>query len=161
MDRDINGDGLRLVPNSLPGDTMAVDLFSTFATDTSSEEVGVWFEDILDDGSGLGFQLRRYTSKAVEKARTKIWNANRKHLVKGKMPEAMDEKLAVELMATAVVVNWKGVADPNNPDQELPYSTDASVALLTKLPNLRRVIAALATNMDNFKAETREEVAGN
>lgn len=140
---------------------MAVNLFDAFATDTASEEDGKWFEDILDDGSNFGIKLRRYTSKAVDKARQKLWNANRKFLVKGKMPEAHDERLATELMATAVVVDWKGVADPNNPEQELPYSPEVAIALLTKLPNLRRVIAMLATQMDNFKSESTEEISGN
>lgn len=140
---------------------MAVNLFDAFATDIESEENGKWFDDVLGDESGLGFKVRRLTAKAVDKTRSKLMTAARKFIVKGKLPPEKDEELLCELLAQAVVVDWKGVANPNKPDEELPFSVEAATALFKKLPNLRRVILSVASNMDAFKAETTEEVEGN
>ena len=138
-----------------------LNLHDTFMTDTTSEEDGKWFYDILGDDSGLDLKLRRLTSKAVDKARTKLWAANRKHMVKGKMPADHDEKLLAELLATAVMIDWHGVANPDSPDEALPYSPEHAHAFLVKLPNLRRIVVSISGDMAQFKADATKEIEGN
>lgn len=140
---------------------MPVNLFDAFSTDIESEEIGKWFEDVLNDESGLGFKVRRLTAKSVDKTRNKLMTASRKYVVKGKLPPDKDEQLLCELLAQAVVVDWKGVANPEKPDEEWSFSVERATYLFTKLPNLRRVILSISGDMANFKAETLEEVEGN
>lgn len=136
-----------------------VSFASMFATDQNAEENGKWFEDILGDGSNINIKLRRMTSKTVERARQRISLENRKHLVKGKFPEEIDQKLLYDLLADAVVVDWSGIND--NDEQEVPYSRDTVFEYVKAFPDFRRIIVGLSTEMAAFRAESATEIEKN
>ena len=136
-----------------------VNLFDAFETDVDAEENGKWFEDILNDGSGLDIKVRHLGSQAAVKNLQRLMQANRKHMVKGKLPKEVDQRVLIEHLAQVILIDWSGVLDKDN--QPIPYSKESAELILTKLPKFRQTVMQLAQNMDGFKAEAQEEIAGN
>lgn len=138
---------------------MGISIYDAFQTDMDAEQEGKWFYDILGDESGIDVKLRRFTSKASIKARQRITTLYRKFAKKNKFSDEMQDKIITEQMAEAIVVDWKGVLDSDG--TEIPYSKDAALLLLTKLPNLRIALMQMAIDMDNFRTEAEEAALGN
>jgi hypothetical protein len=136
-----------------------VNIFDLFETDVDAEENGKWFEDIMQDGSNLGIKVRCMTSQAAIKNLTRLMAQNKKHMVKGKLPEEIDKKILIQHLASTILIGWKGVKGKDN--KPIPYSTEAAELILTKLPRFREAVVRLAQQLDAFKAETQDEVAGN
>ncbi len=136
-----------------------MNIYAAFKTDEESEESGKWFEDILGDGTNLAIRVRRGTAKVVEKTRNRLIKEYRKFLVKGQLSDAKNEELAIEILAQAALVDWKGIKDAD--DVELPFSVEAARKLLTDLPNFRRVVGGIAGDMEFFRAEAQAEIEGN
>lgn len=136
-----------------------ISIFDAFETDVDAEENGKWFEDILGNESGIDIKVRRMTSSAAAKNLQKHMTAARKHMVKGKLPPEVDKRILIDHLAEAVLIDWRGVLDRDGTPIE--YTKEAAALIMTKLPNFRIAVQTAASNMDNFKGETQEEVAGN
>lgn len=138
-----------------------ISLYHVLATDKNDEENGKWFNDILGEDTGINIKLRRLTAKVVERTRQRIMLANRKFQDKaGKYPEDVDLRMVCEYLAESVIVDWAGMVDQDG-ETEVPYSYEAALKFCTDLPEFRRIVLALAGNMEAFRAEAREEIAGN
>lgn len=135
-------------------------IYTIAKTDADSEENGKWFDDIFEEGSGISLKLRRMTSQAYIKVLNRLMQENRKLMVKGKFPKDVDMRLLVESMAEGIIVDWKGIVVEEG-GEEIPYSKDAAIKLMTELPDLKSTVRNLAQSMAAFRAETKEEIAGN
>jgi hypothetical protein len=134
-------------------------IFNIALTDRDSEENGKWFDDIIEEGSGIRMKLRRMTAKVVSKTMTRKLTENRKFMVKGKYPAEIDERMLVETLAEAVIVDWEGISTDG--ENQLPYTVENAETLLTKLPDLRRQVQIIANSLAAFRAEEKEAVLGN
>lgn len=139
--------------------TSGVNIFDAFETDISAEENGKWFEDILGDGTGLGIKVRHMGSQVATKNIQRLMQANRKLMVKGKLPPEVDKRVFIEHLSQVVLIDWKGFLDKDN--APLPYSPENAAYLLEKLPKFREAVVRLSQSMDAFRVEATEEIAGN
>lgn len=136
-----------------------VSIFDICETDSSAEEDGRWFKDIFGDGTNIDVKLRHITCSESMNVRRRLDRANRRLMVKGEYPTPVAIKLLIEQVAEAVLVDWRGIIDREG--NEIPYSKDAAIKLLTELRTFRDGIVAMAQSIDNFRVEDREEAEKN
>jgi len=149
----------------LPDDEV-LSIFDICETDTAAEEEGRWFLNIYGDKTNIDVKLRRMTSKRSLEARRRLDKGYKKHIKNGVCPDHVLEKILIEQLAEAVLVDWKGIKVPETVDGkrvavELPYSKEAAKMLLEKLPNFRLAIIMMSQDIDNFRIEDREDTVKN
>lgn len=133
-------------------------IYQLAKTDQTAEVNGKWFTDFFEPGSGIDFKLRRLKTKPVVKVMNRVMAENRKHMVKGEYPEAIDEAMLIETFAEAVIADWRGVSDGEN---DIPYSKEAAMKLLTELPDLKDTINRIASQGASFRADLEADVEKN
>lgn len=74
------------------------------------------------------------------------------------VPEDVKKDITVKCLARTVLLDWEGVYDG---DEEIPYSYDNAVRVLTELKDFRELVIRLAGNMDSFKEKKDRELEGN
>lgn len=135
-------------------------IFDLLETDATSEEEGRWFRDIFEDATGIDLKLRRMTSKASIRARR---NLDKQYKSKMNKRGEYDEDTALiviaKQIANGVIVDWDGVYDRDG--TKMPFTAANAEMLITKLPALRDAIMVVASEMDNFRIEQREETEKN
>lgn len=146
-DTEVNSDDL----------VKAASIFDIYETDVSAEEDGKWFENFKE--TGIDLKIARFQSKRSIKAREKHEAAYRRFQKKGKLPEEIAEKVIVEQMADAILLDWRKM--PDRDGAEIVYSRAAAAMLLTKLPNFRLDIIQTAVDMDNYRVEDKKATLGN
>lgn len=142
-------------------------IFDLVDTDTNAEEDGRWFYDIFgtrDDtdpetNPGVDIKLRRSTCKAAARVRDRLNREARTIQRKGPLPPEVNARFNATILAEAVIVDWRGMFDADG--SEIAFSPEKAQELLTRLPNWRQIINAMASDLDNFKAERAEAVLGN
>lgn len=134
-------------------------IFDAFETDVDAEENGKWFEDIIGDGSGLNLKIRHMSSQAATKNLQRLMQANRKHMIKGKLPAEVDKRVLIEHLSEVILLDWAGVLDREG--NAIAFSKENAFAVMTKLPKFRETVIRLAGNMENFKADAETEIVGN
>lgn len=133
-------------------------IFEYYTTDVESEENGKWFEELQP---GFSIKLRRVTSKAYLQARRRILKHNRKFARNGLFSPEQQERMLIEAMAEGLIADWRGPAMRDLEGNALPYSKEAAVMLLTKMPALRQEVIVICGTIDNFRVEAREALEGN
>ena len=131
--------------NMTPDD--AVDVFEAFASEVDLEKQGVWITI-----RGIDFCIARAGGSNIEfiKAAQKHISPFAKLAEQGKVSESvMHEKLAI-VFGTTIIKGWRGMKGK-------PYSKEAAVDLLKRLPNLLFEIKAQADAFENFR---RSQVEG-
>lgn len=136
-----------------------INALTLFQVDTSAEDKGVpitygtttiWVRSLsAPDIQAIYDRQRRDQSK--------IRQANG-----GTLPPAIVEMNDIQIVS-ALVTDWSGLPDPENPTQELPYSPDAAKRLFARrdLRNLRAALYAEAISAENFRKANLEQVEGN
>jgi hypothetical protein len=133
-------------------------LMDAFGTDLELEKEGVWVEllkDVLVKVRPLGND--RYL-RLVEKLKSKHSAAYRS----GTIDPEIDRNIQIRAVAKEVLVDWKGVEDPDT-GEELPYSYDNAKRLLSDKRIKRfgiRVIEASA-EQETFRQYEEEETEKN
>lgn len=135
-------------------------IFDLCETDASAEEEGRWFRNIYGNDTHIHVKLRRMTSKKSLEARRRLERGFRKYMKDGIWPEEILEKMLIEQIADAILIDWENIKIPEVVDGkktlvELPYSKDAARMLLTRLPNFRNALAIMSNDMDNFRIEEK------
>lgn len=137
--------------------TKRVSIFDLYETNQDLETNGKWFEEF---GPEVKIKIRRYTAPASRKVRDAILKPYLKqYKTAEKIPEEIMEDLTAQHLSRGVVTDWSGVFDRDG--NEMPFSPDNVYALFRALPDLTKEVLLLSINMDNFKAEKKEEIKGN
>lgn len=121
-----------------------------YATDEAAEQDGKWF----DLSTTTKIKLRSYTSQKSRDVRRhldKPYDGIRR--VGGIVPDDVQEKLLIQQMAKAIIVDWKGLTENKI---EVPFSAAKAEELLTKYPKFRNQLAAIVANESSFDAEKLE-----
>jgi len=137
-------------------------------TDREMEEKGVWFK-VLD--TGVRFLTRRYHGGNVDamNAMRELADRHTTTDANGKPTVETDsssyEEGLFEVWANHVFLDWEGVTaydiDPEQPEEEIPYSPEACVALMKAIPETFAVLSVEAVSRENYLAALRKEKAGN
>lgn len=140
---------------------MLTDLDDLFATDKTSEEDGVW----VDVTKSIRFKIRSYGAKAVGDLREKLTKPFQTMLRAGvKIPDEENEQIALQVIAGAVLADWKGVTakTEDGAEVEVPYSAEVALEYLSRLSKLANFVIGISTDGQFFKADAlREDGAGN
>ena len=124
-------------------------------TDVKKEDEGVWYYPYGD--ANAGFLLGRYGSRRFKAARVAAREKYARDLATGDSEE-VSEKIAVEVMAEAIVLDWKGVKDDG---KELPYSKENAIKVLGDpgLHDLRDLLVAQASSGSRYLAAEVQKTA--
>lgn len=128
-----------------------------FGTVEEDAELGKWFKL----SAKISIKVRRYSSKSSRKVREALEAPFAAQLkIPGfKIPPDTLEAINTEHLATGILADWTGVKDVKGND--VPYTKDAAVQFLTRLPDLRNVIASFSLDLDNYRAAVKEGTEGN
>jgi hypothetical protein len=137
-------------------------IYDALETDASAEEDGRWFNDFLGAAAKGDIKLRSFTSRKSIDVRNQLDMQNVR-LMKpdGTWPREVSQKLLIEHLAQAIIVDWRGAAFRSKDGKEIPYSIDAARELLTRLPHFRMRVGALANRLEGFQAENQADVEKN
>lgn len=133
-------------------------IFDQYETDQDAEENGKWFRDVRP---GISLKLRRATSRKAMEARRRVIQRYRKLAKDGQFSKEIQDQILIHTMAEGVIVDWEGAAFRMPDNSPLPYSRKNAIYVLSKARGMRDEIVAIATDMDNFRVEAQEAVAGN
>jgi hypothetical protein len=128
-----------------------MDLKKDFSTNKKLEDEGVW----IDIGDGAKLKIARAGNKqanAVSKQLAKPYMAQIQY---GKLSDEVATQIAVEVMAKAILLDWKGIQYDG---QEMPYSTDNAIKILTELPDFRDYVSQVANERKTFQREIDEAI---
>jgi hypothetical protein len=124
---------------------------STFKTDKSKENDGVWFEV---DADGASVLVARAGNKKYAKLLEKITKPHRHALKSRNVSDELVERLMVEAMVGTILLDWKGLELDGKP---LPYSPETAKEMLQEIPDFRRIIEDYSNDINSFKNQDDEE----
>ena len=127
------------------------DLRKTYGTNKSKELDGVW-EDI---GDGIRVKVARIGNSKYQKTFNRISKPHRKALRRGTLKEDIAEKLMIDCMVDAVLLDWENVELDG---QVIPYSKENATKILTEFKDFRDTINDYANDMAIFMEEDAEEL---
>lgn len=135
-------------------------IYARYETDTDAEANGKWFTE--EFGPDIQLKIRRFNAPAVAKAR----NAAYRPLLKAygsmdKIPDETHEEVGAKLLAEFVVTDWRGSGLVDRAGNEIPFSPEQALKLFTDLPDFAREVTLVSIAADNFRKETKEEIAKN
>lgn len=136
---------------------MKIKAFSDFRKDEEAEENGKWA--VITDG--VEFKIRRMRSKAVVKARERIYGPYERAMGARKkdLPEQVENQCTVNLLSEAVLVDWRGEGMVDDDGKTIPFSPDAAKKLLSDDEygqDLRAAVINLSLDGDFFSPEAEE-----
>jgi hypothetical protein len=133
-------------------------IFDICETDDEASENGKWFKDIFFPDDGVEIKLRRFSSQKSVNYRTLLLKKYARHAKNDQFPPEIDQRMMIEQLAAAIIVDWKGIRDREG--KEIPYSQPAALQLC-KMLDFRAPLIQRAMSMDGFRTEQRKEVEGN
>jgi hypothetical protein len=130
-----------------------MDIFSTFATDATLEEKGVWKKM----GNGR-FLIARANTRAYNAEFTKLYEQHDAALnANDEEANKLAEEIMAQVYAKTVLLGWDGANKFKGEDLG-EYSYERALELL-RLKEFRTWVAKIATSFDNYKA-VQEQAAG-
>ncbi len=128
-----------------------MDLKKDFSTNKKLEEEGAW----VDIGDGGQLKIARAGNK---KAIAHLRLVSKPHLAQityGKLSDEVATQLAVEVLAEAILLDWKGISDGG---ADLPYSKENAIRMLTDYPDFRDLVSKIADERKTFQKEIDEAI---
>lgn len=133
--------------------------FERYNTDRNLEEEGVW----VDYGDGVMVKLRRLNSKHSREVRRKLEKPYTAQFRAREMPDSLQEQLLNKQLSESIVVDWKGVPNPDKPEEELPCTPDNVLKMVSneQFKDFREDILTAAMSQTAFEKETRKDAEKN
>lgn len=132
-------------------------LYTIFETNENAEVDGVWLE------YSATTRVKIARAGGANKRFLKAADAFRRKFKRQLDLEILDDDVArkegIQIYADSVVLDWEGVTDKEG--NELAFSRENVVKVLTDLPDLFADIQAMAMKHAIFKAAEDEDDAGN
>lgn len=129
-----------------------LDIFKRFAVDVDAEDNGKWM-----DFHGAQVKLARMGNQKFNTLITEKYAEHEETLNKGgDEAEVLAEKLMAEVLAEAIIKDWKGFAFKG---EELKYSKKAVIDLFSQreMRDFRREILNMADEVERFRMREEEE----
>jgi hypothetical protein len=130
-------------------------LENMFGTNVDLERDGVW-ETFGEASFRIASALPG--NPAFAKAQERVFRSKRRQIEADAVSIAQFQELTIQLYADAVVRDWKGVTLKG---QDLPFSRENVVMVLTALPALMEAIGKIATSRATFQTADVEADAKN
>ena len=133
---------------------VTMDIKKEFGTSKAKEQEGIW----SDFGDGCQVKIARIGNPEYQKTFRKISKPHQKAIRRGSLNDEVAEKLLVEAMAEAIVIDWKGLQEDG---KELKYSKTEAIRILTTYKDFRDQVSEIANDMESFKAVEDESAEKN
>lgn len=131
-------------------------IYSRYKTDEDAELNGTW----VDLGDGAQVKVARFGNAKHREIIAKLQKPYAGTLKAGlEIPEEAKMKMAVESIATSILLDWRGIEDENG--SPLPYSLDNARKLLNDLKDFRDTVTYLAMQQETFRQTALEQAAKN
>ena len=130
-----------------------MNLYKSYGTNKALEQTGIdlrYSDDCVITIARAGGSNKAFL-KAAERAQRKL------NTRKPNNEQAM--QILREVYADAIILKWEGVEDKDG--NEIPFTRDNVIKVLTDLPDLFFDIKTQAENAELFRDEALEEVSGN
>ena len=131
------------------------DVKKLFGTDPKKEQEGVWRDDI---GGDIRMKIARIGNPNYQKRFQTLSKPHRRAIRRGTLPDDIAEKLLIQCLAETIVLDWENVQYEG---EDLPYSVENAVRLLTDIPELRNIINDIANELEGYQTEDDEEAVEN
>lgn len=128
-----------------------------YATNKDLEEDGVW----VDYADGLKVKLRRMNSVKSRETRRRLEKPYTKGFRGQDMPETLQEELLNKQLSEAIVVDWEGVPNPDNPKEMLPCTPENVFRMVSQFPDFRDDLLAASMERATFQNEQLKEAEKN
>ena len=133
-------------------------LLDAFGTDLDLEETGVWVQmtgDIIVKVRPLGNDKYMRTLERLKKPHQRMYRS-------GDVNKDIDNEIQIKAICRDVLVDWKGIQDPDT-GEELPYSYENAVKLL-KDKRIKRFAVQIvedSSEQETFRRVEEEETEKN
>ena len=120
---------------------MKIKAFADYKSDEKLEDEGVW-SPMAD---GVDFKIRRLRSKIVEKARERIYGPHERALGprKKSLPDGLETQLTIQLLAQAVIVDWKGPGMVDDDGKAIPFTVENCAEVISDADTGKDIRAAV------------------
>jgi len=130
------------------------DVKKLFGTDSTKEQEGV----VHEMGEGLKMRIARIGNPNYQKRFQALSKPHRRAIRRGTLADEVAEKLLIQCLAETIVLGWEGLEENG---EEVPYSLENCVRILTDYPELRNYINDIANELEGYQAEDDEEATEN
>jgi len=127
-----------------------MDIKKEYGTSKEKEREGFW----SDFGEGCQVKIARMGNPDYQKTFQKLSRPHQKAIRRGSLNHEVAEKLLVEAMAQAIVLDWEGLKEDG---KDIKYSKEEAVRVLTTYKDFRDQISEIANDMESFKAAEDED----
>ncbi len=120
-----------------------------FKTDKSLETEGIW----IDFSEKIGFLCKRfggYNAPGVKRAVAKYHKPYARQIEKGTLPPEKEARILTRAFVESTMIGWKGIEVDG---EEIEFSVEAAVDLLTDLPDLLEEIIKASSDYENYKED--------
>lgn len=137
-----------------------MDIAKRYATSKKLETDGIWHE--LGDGAAI--KVARWNNRRFNEIKRQLERKHRAEMKGGRMPDELGEKIIIEAIANAILLDWRGL-EING--VKLPaYTPEEGVRVLSDTEQLnmgefRDTIAAVSMDTNNFRTEHEAEAIKN
>jgi len=130
-----------------------------YATNVKAEEEGQW----VDFGDGIEVKVRRVNSAKSKEVRRQLEKPYEKQFRGREYPDSLQEELVNKQIAKVLIVDWKGVPNPDDEDSEEPFpATEANImTVITRYKDFREDILTACMSQATFQTDDRKAVEGN
>lgn len=129
---------------------MSLDIFATFATDENLENNGTWFPI----GKDAELLIARSGNPNYGKKLTSLFERYENVLKhRDAAADAKSEEIMIEVLATTILLGWKGVSFQKQP---LEYSL-ANAKKLLAVREFRKLVVKLSEDFESFKVKEEAE----
>lgn len=141
---------------------MKIAALQSFVSHEDIEEAGVW----CPIAPGVEFKIRRMRSKAVERAKERLYGPHEKAMRGKDLPDALEIDLTKRLLSQAVIVDWRGEGMVDDNKQPIPFNAENCYAVLSDpetSKDLRGTVIAFAMDGNVFvpDSDANQAAAGN
>lgn len=120
-----------------------------FDSDLSSVDSGVWKKY-----EGSEFLVAHISNMKFQRALSKHQQPYRRKLQEGALDPKINQAVVCKAMAEGVLLNWRNVTTTKK--EEVPYTLENAVQLLSRDPAFRDWITEVSTQMANYRTEEVE-----
>ncbi len=131
-----------------------MDLDKNYLTDKNAEINGIE----QDFGDGLFITIARIGNPEYKKYFQQLTKPYQKAIRRGNLSEELADKLLIDALSHKIVLGWRGAVRKK---QEIPYSVENCIEMLTTYPDLKDQIQEIANDMQTFKMEDEEDLEKN
>jgi len=130
------------------------DLKKLFKTDENLETAGVW----QDLGDGIRAKVARFNNTNHKRVMEGLMKPYQHAMRRGTLAEDVAEKILVQGMARAILLDWEGLEEDEKP---VKYSTKNAERIMLEFKDFRDLIHGISTTMELYKIQEDAETEKN